>query len=147
MAGAFLAERSGGPAARSHLPSMPLFPLLIPKTPSLPTSCKSYRSVYPTPSRTYIGATPFWEVRCAKTSQLCHPFPEPGPRFWTLGGAKAAAEDAYPGFLMTAIVAPEVIGSPSLTATCSTTPALWAVISFSIFIASMMQTSSPSWTS
>ena len=46
----------------------------------------------------------------------------------------------YAGLLITAIVAPELTGSPSLTASCSTTPALCAAISFSIFIASMMQT-------
>ena len=49
-----------------------------------------------------------------------------------------------PSLLMTAIVAPEAMASPSLTASSAMTPALWAVISFSIFIASMMQTSWPS---
>src|SRR4051794_39797093 len=40
--------------------------------------------------------------------------------------------------LMTAIRAPDEIASPSLIASFSMTPDLWAVISFSIFIASMM---------
>ncbi len=45
---------------------------------------------------------------------------------------------------MTAIGAPDWIGSPSFTDSVSITPALCAVISFSIFIASMMQMSWPS---
>src|SRR3954468_18145648 len=44
----------------------------------------------------------------------------------------------YSADLITAIRAPDEIGSPSLIASFSMTPALWAVISFSIFIASMM---------
>ena len=45
---------------------------------------------------------------------------------------------------MMAIWAPDWIGSPSVIDSVSITPALWAVISFSIFIASMMQSSWPS---
>ena len=48
---------------------------------------------------------------------------------------------------MTAIGAPEEIGSPSVTKSWETVPALWAVISFSIFIASMTAMSAPSSTS
>ena len=123
--------------------------------------------MYPSPQRTYSGATPFWEVPTLKPSQPEHPIPVRVPpkrlvsRGERRGGYAAAARVAarrlrrgrarrggpYAGALITAIVAPEAIGSPSLTASVSTIPALWAVISFSIFIASMMQTICPSWTS
>ena len=48
---------------------------------------------------------------------------------------------------MTASVSPVVTAAPSEMGSSATVPALWAVISFSIFIASMMQTSAPSSTS
>src|SRR5215207_9972267 len=61
-------------------------------------------------------------------------------------GADVLARSAHSaaGALMIAIGEPDWIGSPSLTESVSITPALWAVISFSIFIASMMQMSWPS---
>src|SRR6185295_14419475 len=46
--------------------------------------------------------------------------------------------------LMTASVSPAVTAAPSEIGSSSTLPALWAVISFSIFIASMMQIRAPS---
>src|SRR5919198_767319 len=45
---------------------------------------------------------------------------------------------------MTAMWPPAEIGAPSLMGSSAIVPALWAVISFSIFIASMMQMSWPS---
>ena len=48
---------------------------------------------------------------------------------------------------MVAIGSPVLIGSPSVIGSVAILPALWAVISFSIFIASMMQSSWPSSTS
>ena len=45
---------------------------------------------------------------------------------------------------MTASVSPAVTAAPSEIGSSATVPALWAVISFSIFIASMMQISAPS---
>ena len=48
---------------------------------------------------------------------------------------------------MTAIGSPDFTAPPSWTASSAIVPALWAKISFSIFIASMMQTSAPSSTS
>src|SRR5204863_9970621 len=45
---------------------------------------------------------------------------------------------------MTAIVSPTETGVPSITGSSLIVPDLWAVISFSIFIASMMQMSWPS---
>ena len=45
---------------------------------------------------------------------------------------------------MVAIGSPAAIAAPSAIGSSATTPALWAVISFSIFIASMMQSSWPS---
>src|SRR5204863_250955 len=46
--------------------------------------------------------------------------------------------------LMTARVSPAVTEPPSVMGSSAIVPALWAKISFSIFIASMMQTSAPS---
>ena len=54
------------------------------------------------------------------------------------GGTRKCTSEAS---LMTASGAPAEIGSPSLMGSSAITPALWAVISFSIFIASMMVTS------
>ena len=48
---------------------------------------------------------------------------------------------------MTARVSPLATAAPSEIGSSATVPALWAVISFSIFIASMMQISAPSSTS
>ena len=48
------------------------------------------------------------------------------------------------GYLITAIVSPDEIEPPSETFSSSTVPALCAVISFSIFIASITQISAPS---
>src|SRR3954464_12768634 len=45
---------------------------------------------------------------------------------------------------MTASVSPALTGAPSLIGSSAMVPALWAVISFSIFIASMMHSSWPS---
>ena len=45
---------------------------------------------------------------------------------------------------MTAILSPALIDAPSDTPSCSTVPDAGAMISFSIFIASMTQTSAPS---
>ena len=45
---------------------------------------------------------------------------------------------------MTASVSPLETEAPSAIGSSAILPALWAVISFSIFIASMMQTSAPS---
>src|ERR1700704_6315301 len=50
------------------------------------------------------------------------------------------------GLLIVAIGAPAAIGAPSVIGSSAMTPALWAVISFSIFIASMMHSSWPSCT-
>src|SRR3954470_840940 len=47
------------------------------------------------------------------------------------------------GYLMTAIVSPAEIAAPSATPSSSTVPAAGAVISFSIFIASITQISAP----
>src|SRR5215204_1135597 len=56
-------------------------------------------------------------------------------------------EVGHSGDLITAIGSPDFTAPPSWTASSATVPALWAKISFSIFIASMMQTSAPSCTS
>ena len=57
---------------------------------------------------------------------------------------RGARRRRYSGALITARVSPAETAAPSEIGSSATTPALWAVISFSIFIASMMQTSAPS---
>src|SRR4051812_34924288 len=55
-----------------------------------------------------------------------------------------AVEVGHSGDLMTAIASPDFTAPPSLTASSAIVPALWAKISFPIFIASMRQTRAPS---
>src|SRR5580700_8876726 len=60
---------------------------------------------------------------------------------------QAQLSPAGASLVIVAIGAPALIGSPSVIGSSAIVPALWAVISFSIFIASMMHSSWPSCTS